>query len=162
MDPLAWIDDALDALDAEHLLRRSVVREGAQRGSIALSDAHHRSAANALADRGAEHLEIINFSANDYLGLAADERLIRAAAEAARGEGWGAGASPLITGRSNSHAELERRLAAFEQTEAALVFASGFAANIGTVAALVGQGDAIYADAKNHASLIDGCRLSRA
>jgi 8-amino-7-oxononanoate synthase len=105
---------------------------------------------------------LVNFSANDYLGLAADPRLAAAALRAAAEEGWGAGASPLVTGHSRSHAELERRLAEFMRTEAALVFPSGFAANNGTIPALVGRGDVIFADEKNHASLIDGCRLSRA
>lgn len=105
---------------------------------------------------------VIDFGSNDYLGLAADPRLAQAAADAARSAGWGAGASPVVSGRTSLHAELERRLAEFEQTEAAMLFTSGFAANAGTLPALVGDGDQIFSDAKNHASLIDGCRLSRA
>jgi 8-amino-7-oxononanoate synthase len=144
-DPLAWLDDELTVLDAEHLRRRLITRAGPQTATIII-DGH----------------ELINFGANDYLGLATDPRLEKAAAQAARDEGWGAGASPLVTGHSAAHAELERSLAQLEGTEAALVFNSGFAANCGTVAALVAAGDGIYADAKNHASLIDGCRLSKA
>ena len=106
--------------------------------------------------------QLINFGSNDYLGLAADPRLADAARSAVEREGWGSGASPLVSGRSDSHAELERRLAEFEGTEAALVFPSGFAANAGIIPALVDEGDAIFGDAKNHASLIDGCRLSKA
>jgi 8-amino-7-oxononanoate synthase len=106
--------------------------------------------------------QLVNFGCNDYLGLAADERLAAAARGAIEREGWGSGASPLVSGRSSVHAELERRLAEFEGTEAALVFPSGFAANAGVIPALVDEPDAIFADAKNHASLIDGCRLSRA
>jgi 8-amino-7-oxononanoate synthase len=106
--------------------------------------------------------ELINFGCNDYLGLATDERLIAAAARAAEREGWGSGASPLVNGRGESQAELERHLAEFEGTEAALVFPSGFAANAGIIPALVDDEDAIFCDAKNHASLIDGCRLSKA
>jgi 8-amino-7-oxononanoate synthase len=77
-------------------------------------------------------------------------------------EGFGSGASPLITGHAASHRRLEERLAEFEGTEAAVVFTSGFAANLGAIAALAGPGDIIFSDAKNHASLWDGCRLSRA
>jgi 8-amino-7-oxononanoate synthase len=105
---------------------------------------------------------LVNFASNDYLGLAADPRLQAAAAAACNDSGVGRGASPLICGRSTYHAELERRLAEFEGVEAALVFPSGFAANSGVIPALVDRGDSIYADEKNHASLIDGCRLSHA
>jgi 8-amino-7-oxononanoate synthase len=105
---------------------------------------------------------LVNFGSNDYLALASDPRLARAVTEALAAEGWGSGASPLITGHAALHRQLEERLAAFEGTEAALLFASGFAANAGTIAALVGPGDVVYCDRKNHASLFDGCRLSRA
>jgi 8-amino-7-oxononanoate synthase len=103
----------------------------------------------------------VNFGSNDYLGLARDSRLSAAALSIAH-EGWGATASPLVTGRTVLHQQLERRLAEFEGTEATLLFPSGYAANVGTIAALVGRHDAIFSDAKNHASIIDGCRLSRA
>ncbi len=144
-DPLAWLDDELISLDEQYLRRQLITHAGPQAVAI---DVEQRT--------------LINFGANDYLGLAADPRLASAAAKAATNEGFGAGASPLVTGHSTAHAELERRLADFEGTETALLFTSGFAANLGTVATLVDRGDAIYADAKNHASLIDGCRLSRA
>ncbi|MCC7476081.1 MAG: 8-amino-7-oxononanoate synthase [Pirellulales bacterium] len=145
MSPLGWIDRELVELEKRGLRRRLAVRGGPQTHRVVI-----------------EGRELINFGSNDYLGLAADERLARAARLAAEREGWGSGASPLVSGRSESHAELERQLAQFEGTEAALVFPSGFAANTGIVAALVQDGDAVFSDAKNHASLIDGCRLSRA
>src|SRR5439155_24752873 len=105
---------------------------------------------------------LINFGSNDYLGLAADPRIAAAVRSALDNEGWGAGASPLVTGRSELHARLERELATFEGTEAALLFPSGYAANVGAITALVGKGDAIYSDELNHASIIDGCRLGGA
>jgi 8-amino-7-oxononanoate synthase len=144
-DPLAWIDDALGELDRDGLRRQLVVRSGPQTSRFVL-----------------DGRELINFGSNDYLGLAADERLIAAVRAASEREGWGSGASPLVSGRSETQAELERRLAEFEGTDAALVFASGFAANAGVIPALVDEPDAIFGDARNHASLIDGCRLSRA
>jgi 8-amino-7-oxononanoate synthase len=144
-DPLAWIDEALDDLERQALRRMLAMRSGPQTAHITI-----------------DGRELINFGSNDYLGLASDPRLAEAARIAAEREGWGSGASPLVSGRSESHAALERRLAEFEGTEAALVFPSGFAANAGVVPALVDEGDAIFGDAKNHASLIDGCRLSKA
>lgn len=144
-DPLAWIDGALNELERAGLRRRFAVRGGMQTSRVVL-----------------DGRELINFGSNDYLGLASDERLIEAARHAGECEGWGSGASPLVSGRSESHALLERRLAEFEGEEAALVFPSGFAANAGVIPALVDEGDGIFGDAKNHASLIDGCRLSKA
>jgi 8-amino-7-oxononanoate synthase len=105
---------------------------------------------------------LINFSANDYLGLAADPRLAEAAAEAARRWGTGSGASRLVVGDGEAHRSLEAALAAWEGAEAALLFNSGWAANVGVISALLGPDDAVFSDALNHASIIDGCRLSRA
>ncbi len=152
---LDWLDKELDRLNSNGLHRRLVTRVGLQGPTIEIESGDESTSESGPA-------KFVNFSVNDYLGLAADPRLAEAAQRAADREGWGAGASPLVTGHSQSHRELERRLAAFMQTEAALVFPSGFAANSGTIPALVGRGDVIFADEKNHASLIDGCRLSRA
>ena len=104
----------------------------------------------------------INFSSNDYLGLAGDPRVAEAAAGAARRWGAGAGASRLITGGTSLHRELEQALAQWKGAEDAVVFSSGYLANTGTITALAGPGDAVFSDALNHASIIDGCRLSRA
>lgn len=105
---------------------------------------------------------LLNFSSNDYLGLAADPRLAAAFAEGLRRWGVGSGASRLVVGDTEAHRRLEARLARFEGTEAALLFNGGYPANLGIVQALVGRGDLIVSDALNHASLVDGCRLSRA
>jgi len=144
-DRLAWIDRELAALDAEGLRRRLGVRTGRQAARLVL-----------------DGRELVNFGSNDYLALAADPRLAAAVAEAVKQEGWGGGASPLITGYAQGHRRLEQRLAEFEGAEAALLFSSGFAVGAGAIAALVGPGDVVFADRKNHASLLDGCRLSRA
>ena len=104
----------------------------------------------------------VDFSSNDYLGLAGDPRIAEAAALALREHGTGAGAARLISGDHPLHQALEREIAAWKGAEAVLLFPSGYAANTGAIPALVGRGDAVYADALNHASLIDGCRLSRA
>ncbi|MCO8255542.1 8-amino-7-oxononanoate synthase [Haladaptatus sp. AB618] len=106
---------------------------------------------------GEEHLV---FAANDYLGLASDDRVQRAAARAADEVGTGAGASRLITGDTGLHHRLERDIAESKGTERALVFSSGYAANVGTVAALAP--DVIFSDELNHASIVDGCRLADA
>ena len=106
--------------------------------------------------------EVINFSSNNYLGLANHPSLCKAAKEAIDRYGCGSGASRLISGNMTLHEELESKIAELKGTEAALVFNSGFQANTGILSTLVGEGDVIFSDALNHASIIDGCRLSRA
>jgi 8-amino-7-oxononanoate synthase len=105
---------------------------------------------------------MLTFASNDYLGLAADPRLIEAAAEGARRWGVGAGASHLLGGHFQHEEELERRLAAFVGAERALLFSTGYMANIGVVTSLAGRGDSVFSDRLNHASLIDAVRLSLA
>lgn len=145
LSPLRWLPEALAALDAAGVRRQLHSHPGPQAARIQLAGR-----------------QLVNLGSNDYLGLAGDSRLLAAATAALAASGCGAGASPLVTGHCREHELLERRLAEFEGTEAAVVFPTGFAANVGTIAALVGSEDAVYSDRKNHASLIDGCRLSRA
>ncbi|MCI0571069.1 MAG: aminotransferase class I/II-fold pyridoxal phosphate-dependent enzyme, partial [Myxococcaceae bacterium] len=105
---------------------------------------------------------LVNFSSNDYLGLAAAPDLAAAAAAALSAWGTGTGASRLLVGDTLEHRRLEEELAAFEGTEAAVLFNSGYAANVGVLSALLGPEDVVFSDALNHASIVDGCRLSRA
>ncbi|MCA9118851.1 MAG: 8-amino-7-oxononanoate synthase [Planctomycetaceae bacterium] len=142
--PLDWIDNELLELDAAGLRRRLAIRTSTQSATIVI-----------------DGKPLINFGSNDYLGLAA-EPLNEAVIDAVRQSGWGSGASSLVTGRGAIHAELESEIANFEGTEAALLFPSGFAANVGAITSLASKGDVIFSDAKNHASIIDGCRLSGA
>lgn len=106
--------------------------------------------------------ELCNFSANDYLGLAQEPRVREAAIRALQETAAGSGASPLVSGRTPWQADLEQALARFEGQSAALLFPSGFAANLGAIVALAGPDDEVYCDRLNHASLVDGCRLSGA
>ncbi|MEO7145338.1 MAG: glycine C-acetyltransferase [Bryobacteraceae bacterium] len=106
--------------------------------------------------------EVINLASNNYLGLANHPKLVEAAVAATLRYGAGSGAVRTIAGTMTIHLELERRIAAFKNVEACVVFQSGFAANAGTVAAILGPEDHIVSDELNHASIIDGCRLSRA
>ncbi len=145
MEPLDWIDEQLDHL-RQHDLYRELPPPLKTVGPSCCVDGR----------------ELLNFASNDYLGLASDPRLVDAAAQSLEEAGLGRGASPLVCGRSTGHLDLERQLAQFEATAAALLFVSGFAANAGTIPALTGAGDAIYSDANNHASIVDGCRLSHA
>lgn len=144
-DPLHWIPAELDRLAATGLRRRLRTRSSPAGPTVVI-----------------DGRELVNFGSNDYLGLAGDPRVAQAVADALPRTGWGAGASPLVCGRSSLHAELERALAEFEHTEAALLFPTGFAANAGTIPTLVEHGDLLLADELNHASLIDGCRLAHA
>lgn len=107
-------------------------------------------------------VEMLNFCSNNYLGLAAAPELRQAAKEAIDKYGVGPGAVRSIAGTMQLHRELEKELAAFKKVPAVLSFQSGFAANLAVIPALVGRGDVIYSDSLNHASIIDGCRLSRA
>lgn len=136
----------LSALAADGLLRRLRVLGTPQAREVE------------IADRG----RCLNFSSNDYLGLASHPRLAEALAENARRHGTGAGASRLVCGTLAPHARLEEELAAFKSTEAALAFSSGFAAATGAVPALCGKGDVVILDKLCHASLVDGARLSGA
>lgn len=106
--------------------------------------------------------DVINLASNNYLGLADHPKLVEAAVAATKKYGAGSGAVRTISGTMSIHMELEHKIAAFKNSEACVVFQSGFAANAGTVAAILGQEDHIISDALNHASIIDGCRLSRA
>lgn len=141
----AWMDDDLAA-------RR---REGLYRNRRRLASGQGAEVRYRLAD-------YVNFASNDYLSLAGDSRLVRAACRAAQRYGTGAGASALVSGYHPPLQRLERDLAAWEGCEAALVFSSGFMTNVAVVSALAGRDDAVFSDAHNHASLIDGCRLSHA
>jgi len=105
---------------------------------------------------------VLNFSSNNYLSLANHPRLVEAAKQAMDTHGVGPAAVRTIAGTMDLHLELEQRLAAFKGAEAAVTFQSGFTANLATIPALVGKGDVIFSDELNHASIIDGCRLSRA
>jgi len=105
---------------------------------------------------------VLNFSSNNYLGLANHPQVVAAAKQAMDRYGVGPAAVRTIAGTMTLHVELEQRLAAFKGVEAAITFQSGFSANLATIPALVGRGDVIFSDRLNHASIIDGCRLSRA
>ncbi len=144
-DPLHFLVSELHALRADGLLRRARVLDGEQH-------AHPRI----------DHRAVVNLSSNNYLGLTTHPALRARAIEAITRLGVGSGSVRTIAGTMAIHEELEQRLAAFKRTEAAVVFQSGFTANAGTVSALLGRDDVIVSDELNHASIIDGARLSRA
>lgn len=142
---LGFLRERLRALEKRHLLRETrPLADGAEPwGTV-------------------DGRRLLNLSSNNYLGLATHPEVRAAAAEAAQTQGAGSGSSRLIAGTSELHETLERRLAAFKGAESALLFNSGYTANTAAIPALVGPGDVVLGDELNHASLIDGCRLSRA
>src|SRR3954454_9202020 len=105
---------------------------------------------------------VLLLCSNNYLGLADHPRVREAAADAAMRWGVGAGASRLVSGTMTIHRRLEERLAAFERTESALLFGSGYLANTGVISSLAEPGGVVFSDELNHASIVDGCRLARA
>jgi glycine C-acetyltransferase len=144
-DPLAFLADELDELRREHLYRPLRVLSSAQ-GPVVSVDGHR----------------CVNLSSNDYLGLTHHPRLREAALAAVRDFGAGSGAVRTIAGTMTLHEDLEAALATFKGTEAVLTFQSGFSANTGVIPTITGEQDLIISDALNHASIIDGMRLSKA
>jgi len=144
-DPLAYLSTELDSLRQQGLYRHLRILDGEQQATATF-----------------DHRQVVNLSSNNYLGLTTHPRLRDKARDALDRLGVGSGSVRTIAGTMEIHMELERRLAAFKNTEAVVVFQSGFAANAGTVAAVLTKDDVVVSDELNHASIIDGCRLSRA
>src|SRR5579872_2455120 len=144
-DPLGYLATELESLKQQGLYRHLRILEG---------DQSHKTTF--------DHHLVVNLSSNNYLGLTTHPKLRERALDAVRELGVGSGSVRSIAGTMDIHMELERRLAAFKQVEAVVVFQSGFAANAGTVAAVLSKEDVVISDELNHASIIDGARLSRA
>ena len=144
-DPLAFLSTELESLKQQGLYRKLRVLEGKP-------EAHTTF----------DHKSVVNLSSNNYLGLTTHPKLVQAALDAVEKYGVGSGAVRTISGTMAMHMELEQRLAKFKHVESVVVFQSGFAANAGTVAAVLTKDDVIISDELNHASIIDGARLSKA
>jgi glycine C-acetyltransferase len=144
-DPLAYLGKELDALREQKLFRQLRILDDEQKAHTTV-----------------DHKSVVNLSSNNYLGLTTHPRLRKAALKAIEDFGVGTGSVRTIAGPMEIHMELERRLAAFKQVEKVVVFQSGFTANAGTVSAILTKEDVVISDELNHASIIDGCRLSRA
>src|SRR5271167_2285123 len=145
LDPLSYLGDQISEWKAAGTFQRLRILEGP-----------------CAAESRFDGQDVINLASNNYLGLTTHPKLIEAATEATRKYGAGSGAVRTISGTMDLHMELERRIARFKNVEACVVFQSGFAANAGTVSAVLGPEDHIVSDQLNHASIIDGARLSRA
>jgi len=144
-DPLAYLGHELDTLREQKLYRHLRILEDEQKAHTTV-----------------DHRSVVNLSSNNYLGLTTHPKLRRAALKAIEEFGVGTGSVRTIAGTMEIHMELERRLADFKKVEKVVVFQSGFTANAGTVSAILGKEDVVISDELNHASIIDGCRLSRA
>jgi glycine C-acetyltransferase len=144
-DPLAFLSTELDSLKQQGLYRHLRILEAGQKAETTF-----------------DHRQVVNLSSNNYLGLTTHPMLVERAIEATRRYGVGSGSVRTIAGTMDIHMELERRLAVFKRTEAVVVFQSGFTANAGTVSSILTPDDVVISDELNHASIIDGCRLSRA
>ena len=144
-DPLAYLGHELDSLKEQNLYRRLRILDGEQKAHTSF-----------------DQRSVVNLSSNNYLGLTTHPRLRERALKTIEQFGVGSGSVRTIAGTMEIHMELERRLAEFKKVEAVVVFQSGFAANAGTVSAVLNKEDVVISDSLNHASIIDGCRLSRA
>ena len=144
-DPLAYLGEELASLKQQNLYRRFRILEDEQKAHTTF-----------------DHRSVVNLSSNNYLGLTTHPRLRTKALEAVERYGVGTGSVRTIAGTMELHMELERKLAEFKKVEAVVVFQSGFTANAGTVSAILSKEDVVISDELNHASIIDGCRLSRA
>jgi glycine C-acetyltransferase len=144
-DPLAYLGKELDSLREQKLYRHLRILDDEQKAHTTV-----------------DHKSVVNLSSNNYLGLTTHPRLRAAALKAIEDYGVGTGSVRTIAGTMDIHMELEKKLAEFKKVEKVVVFQSGFAANAGTVSAIFGKEDVVISDELNHASIIDGCRLSRA
>jgi 8-amino-7-oxononanoate synthase len=144
-DSLSWIDEDLKLIRDKDLFRVLTELETGQSPEIEIDGKVY-----------------ILLSSNSYLGLSVDPKVKKAAMDALEKYGTGSGGSRLVSGSTDLHRQLEERIAKFKKTQTAILFSTGYLANVGTLSSLVGPGDIVYSDELNHASIIDGCRLSRA
>ncbi len=144
-DSLSWIDEELKQIRDKDLFRVLTELETGQSAEIEIDGKSY-----------------ILLSSNSYLGLSVDPKVKKAAIDALEKYGTGSGGSRLVSGSTDLHRQLEERIARFKKTESAILFSTGYLANVGTISSLVGPGDTVYSDELNHASIIDGCRLSKA
>lgn len=144
-NPLDWIESDLERIKEKDLFRILTELETGQSPDITIDGKNY-----------------ILLGSNGYLGLSVDPAVKEAARGALEKYGAGSGGSRLVSGSTDLHRELEDCIARFKKTEAAILFSSGYLANVGTISSLVGEGDVVYSDELNHASIIDGCRLSKA